>query len=76
MPKIKKTSAFSELQMKKVTTIQGGLLKKPLPLPIVSVQIGPESFEFARMGLKQEWLCRNMYQGLETMLDTTRREYT
>lgn len=58
MPKIKKTDALSELQIKKVTTIQGGLLKKPLPLPIVSVQIGPESFEFARMGLKQEWLCR------------------
>lgn len=41
-----------------MTTVTGGLLKKPMVIPIIECHVGDVKQEFVHVNSKQDWLCR------------------
>lgn len=49
---------FDDVQITKLTTVKGGLLKKPMSLPVLSARFDGAEMEFVHMTSKQDWLCK------------------
>lgn len=58
MSKRKIAQDFEPVEIKKETTVKGGLLSKPLTLPVLEVQVGDTKMEFVSLNKRQDWLCR------------------
>jgi hypothetical protein len=49
---------FDAVMVEKLTTIKGGLLKKPMSIRAMTVHVDGSSMEFAHLTTKQDWLCK------------------
>ena len=49
---------FASVSVQRQTTITGGLLKKPMAIPIMEVAVGDTTREFVHVAKGQEWLCK------------------
>ena len=54
----KQPPKFDDVQIMKLTTIKGGLLKKPMSLPVLSARFDGAEMEFVHLTSKQDWLCK------------------
>ena len=49
---------FGSVSLRRQTTITGGLLKKPMAIPVMEVKVGDVTREFAHIAKGQDWLCK------------------
>ena len=49
---------FDPIHVAKLATVKGGLLKKPMALPIMCVELEGHTMEFTHMTTRQDWLCK------------------
>ena len=54
----KRAPNFDTVMVEKLTTIKGGLLKKPMSIRSMTVHVDGTSMEFAHLTTKQDWLCK------------------
>lgn len=49
---------FQDFVVKRMTTVTGGLLRKPAVVQVLDIKVGHETFDFVHLNTKQDWLCK------------------